>query len=150
MPLLIDGNNLMHSLRRGGSDRNDVRRLVLDACRRERMKVTVVFDGPPPMGTPTREMLGPVTVVYSGSESADDIILRHVPTGGSAREWVVVTDDRGLARRARQRGALVRSVADWRQPRRARAPGPERQSKLSTREIAEWEDFFSGSRDDQH
>jgi hypothetical protein len=136
MPILIDGNNLLHTLPPEHRRRGDVRRLVLDACRRERMKVTVVFDGPPPAGAPSRELLGAVTVVYSDTASA------------SAREWVVVTDDRGLAQRVRQRGAGVRTTAEWRQPRRTRSRGQERQPKLSSHEVAEWEEFFSGGRQD--
>ena len=146
MPILIDGNNLLHTLPPEHRRRGDVRRLVLDACRRERMKVTVVFDGPPPAGAPSRELLGAVTVVYSDTASADDVILRHVATGASAREWVVVTDDRGLAQRVRQRGAGVRTTAEWRQPRRTRSRGQERQPKLSSHEVAEWEEVFSGGR----
>lgn len=149
MPLLIDGNNLMHRLPQRHTCRSDVRRHVLDACRSERMRVTVVFDGPPPAGTPARELLGSVTVVYSGSATADDVILGHLPTGASAQDWVVVTDDRGLAERARQRGAHVRSVGDWQRPRRGRPHSPTRQPKLSSREVAEWEAFFSGGRDDE-
>ena len=112
------------------------------------MKVTVVFDGPPPAGAPSRELLGAVTVVYSDTASADDVILRHVASGASAREWVVVTDDRGLAQRVRQRGAGVRSTAEWRLPRRTRSRGQEWQSKLSSHEVAEWEEFFSSGRQD--
>jgi predicted RNA-binding protein with PIN domain len=149
MPILIDGNNLLHSLPREQAHRGDVRRLVLDACRRERMSVTVVFDGPPPTGTPSHELLGAVTIVYSGSATADDVILRHLATGASAREWVVVTDDRGLARRVRQQGAEVRSIAEWQRPRRARPRRPEWQPKLSSHEVAEWEEFFSGARQDE-
>jgi len=147
MPILIDGNNLLHSLPREQTRRSDVRRLVLEACRRERMKVTLVFDGPPPAGTPSRELLGSVTVVYSESAAADDVILRHIPAGSTARDWVVVTDDRGLAERVRQRGAQVRSVADWQQPRRSRTRVSVWQPKLSSREVAEWEEFFSADTD---
>jgi predicted RNA-binding protein with PIN domain len=150
MPILIDGNNLLHSLPHEQARRSDVRRLVLDACRRERMRVTVVFDGPPPPGAPSRELLGSVTVVYSESATADEVILRHVATGASAREWVVVTDDRGLAQRVRQRGAGVRSVTEWQHPRRARPRGPEWQPKLSSHEVAEWEEFFSGDENGEN
>lgn len=146
MPILIDGNNLLHSLPRRQASRADVRRMVLDACRRERMRVTVVFDGPPPAGAPSRELLGTVTIVYSESASADDVIFRQVTAAASAREWVVVTDDRELAERARQRGAEVRSLSEWRRPRRSRPRGADWQPKLSSREVAEWEEFFSGGR----
>jgi len=148
MPILVDGNNLLHRLPRHERSREDVRRLVLDQVRHENMTVTVVFDGPAPDGSPMRENLGRVTVVYSGSNSADDVIIDLLPTAGPARNWVVVTDDRGLATRTRGRGAEVRSLAQW----RARPTRPSRravfESKLPSREVAEWESMFAEGRDD--
>jgi hypothetical protein len=148
MPILLDGNNLLHRLRPGPVSRTRVRQLVLDACRRERMQVVVVFDGPPPAGTPEREHLGRVEVVYSGAESADQTIVRRIGDARSARVWVVVSDDRGLAARARNRGAEVRGLDQWlaRRPPRSRGASPE--PALSSREIAEWQQFFSGTRPD--
>lgn len=143
MPHLLDGNNLLHTLPTSSRSRRDVRKLVLDATRHERMAVVVVFDGPPPPGSPAHEQLGAVTVVWSGSVSADDAIVARIPNGPPARQWTVITDDRELADRARQRGASVRTLRDWRNrkpfaPRRHRA-----EPKLSSREIDEWEAFFS-------
>lgn len=150
MPILIDGNNLLHRLTPGAVSRARVRQLVLEACRRERMQVVVVFDGPPPSGTPDREHLGRVEVVYSGAESADQTIVRRIGGARPARGWVVVTDDRGLAARARDRGAEVRGLDQWLArrlpPRRGATPEPA--PKLSSREIAEWQQLFSGDRPD--
>lgn len=142
MPILVDGNNLLHRLPGPGRSRAAVRRLVLEVSRHERMAVVVVFDGPPPSGSPGEESLGSVTVVYAGTAVADDVIVGRLPPGGEARQWAVVTDDRGLAGRVRQRGAEVRSLAQWRAkpkatPRRARV-----ESKLSSHDIADWEAFF--------
>jgi hypothetical protein len=112
------------------------------------MSVVVVFDGPPPAGAPEHEALGPVTVVYSGAMAADDVIIGRIPAGASARQWVVVTDDRGLAGRARGRGAAVRSLGEW-SARPRRAPSRKHsEAKLSPREIAEWEEIFRGGRKD--
>lgn len=145
MPIVIDGNNLLHRLPTAERSRGAVRREVLDLTRHERMSVTVVFDGPPPAGAPTREGLGPVTIVYAGSRRADDVIVDSLPGEPSARQWTVVTDDRGLAARVKERGATVRSLAQWQQRRRRPArpgrPGPE--PKLSSREVADWESYFS-------
>jgi hypothetical protein len=144
MPVVIDGNNLVHSLPGRARGRGDVRRQMLDAVRREGMLITVVFDGPPPQGSPDLEHLGRVTVRYSGAASADDVILKLIPDGSAAAQWVVVTDDRGLRDLARRRGAGVRSLAEWRN----RRPPPPRQGvrepRLSSREIADWEAYFSG------
>jgi len=143
MPVLLDGNNLLHRLPGKPASRADLRRLVLEACRHERMRITVVFDGPPPAGVPPRELLGSVTVLYSESESADDLIIRELPDGARAHDWVVVTDDRGLQARARQCNAKVRSVAEWSRKRTAPPPRPRAEAKLSSREVEEWESYFA-------
>ena len=146
MPLLVDGNNLLHRLPRSDRSRPAVRAMVLEATRHERMSVVVVFDGPPPAGSPEREVLGPVTVIYSGAAAADDVIIGRIPAGASARQWVVVTDDRGLAGRARERGAAVRTLGEW-SARPRRAPSRKHgEAKLSSREVAEWEKVFKGGR----
>jgi hypothetical protein len=148
MPILIDGNNLLHRLPRSDRSRERVRRLVLNTCRRERVQVTVVFDGPPPQGAPGRENLGPVTVVYAGSSTADDVIIGRLPSGPGAGDWVVVTDDRELQARARSSGAKIRSLAEWQKKRQPPPSKPRAEPKLSSREVEEWEEFFFGERQD--
>jgi hypothetical protein len=149
MPLVIDGNNLLHRLPGHLRSRSAVRRQVLDRARHETMSVTVVFDGPPPAGVPVRESLGKATVVYAGSRTADDVIIGMLPDGPAARQWSVITDDRGLADRVRARGAEVRRLADWR-VRREQQPRPTTfESKLSSHDIADWEAFFSNRESDE-
>lgn len=144
MPVLVDGNNLLHRLPPGRRSRDEVRRLTLELVRRERLRVTVVFDGPPPPGTPPGERLGRASIRYAGSRSADDVILASLPPGDAARQWVVVTDDRELGRRARGRGSEVRSLHDWQQ-RLPDAPAEsDRDRQLSGDEVAEWERYFAG------
>ncbi len=147
MPIIVDGNNLLHRLPTTSRSRAEVRRLVLETTRHERIAIVVVFDGPPPAGSPSEESLGSVKVVYSGTVVADDVIIGRLPTGRAASQWVVVTDDRGLGDRARQRGAAVRGLAEW---QRRRPPKPKRvtrEPKLSSHEVQEWEDFFSKGDD---
>jgi hypothetical protein len=147
MPLVIDGNNLLHASAATRS-RDDVRHQVLEQVRGGGSTITVVFDGPPPDGSPAVEHLGRVTVHYSGSRSADDEIVRLLPSGRGAADWVVVTDDRGLGRRVRDRGARVRSLAEWRRGRRDPARRPVREPKLSSRELDEWAAYFAAGRED--
>jgi predicted RNA-binding protein with PIN domain len=150
MPILLDGNNLLHSLPKTQRSRPEVRKQVLDATRHEAMSVTVVFDGPPPSGSPTRESLGRVTVIYSGNRTADDVIVGSVPVGRGASQWTVVTDDRGLTDRVREKGARVRRLAEWRRRPRPKSRRVPPESKLSSRDVADWEAFFSrgGEYDD--
>jgi len=148
MPLLIDGNNLLHSLPAPERSRLDVRRLVLEAVRHERLQVTVVFDGPPPNASPKIEHLGRVTIRYSGSSSADDMILRVLPSGGQASQWAVVTDDRELGNRVRDRGGRVLSLGEWHSRRPKTPRRPTHEPKLSSHDIANWEGYFANNRDD--
>lgn len=149
MPILLDGNNLLHRLPATDRSRSSVRKLVLDATRHERMSVVVVFDGPPPTGTPKDEPLGRVVVVYSGSATADEVIIARIPSGQAARQWTVVTDDRGLAERARRLGASSRTLREWMARPRPAPPRPRTEPRLSSREVAEWEEFFKDRSEDE-
>jgi len=147
VPLLVDGNNLAFRLV-GRADRATVRKSVLDLVRRQRTSITIVFDGPPPKGSPTREALGRVMVLYSGGRTADDLIVQQIPKGRAACNFTVVTDDRGLARRVQDAGARVIPASDWISRLRRRASQPDKppvESPLSPSTIAEWEAYFSRS-----
>jgi len=148
MPVIIDGNNLLHSLPSQEQNRDGVRRRALDTVRHGGMSLTVVFDGPPPVGSPDPEHLGRLTIRYSGASSADDLILRLLPRSGRASEWVVVTDDRALRDRVREQGAQVRSLSQWRARKSKKSRRPSRESKLSSHEIEDWEAYFTSREDD--
>ncbi len=104
MPWLLDGNNLA----RGGS-RERVRRAALEMSRVQRVRFVVVFDGAPPAGSSEVESLGQVEIHYV--PHADRAILDLLVAGGSG--WRLATDDRELARQARERGAEIVSVASF-------------------------------------
>lgn len=142
MPLILDGNNLLHSLPRGQRSREEVRKQVLEVVRRQALSVTVVFDGPPPDPSPEVERLGRVTIRYSGRKAADEVILALLPVRAT-NQWVIVTDDRELRERARAKGAQVRSLAEWAARRKPPRRIVGREPKLSSREVADWEAYFS-------
>ena len=149
MPILLDGNNLLYDLPQRDRCREDVRRMVLDRVRHERQRVIVVFDGPPPTGSPPRESLGSVTVVWAGARSADDVIIATLPESAPARQWVVVTDDRGLARQARARGAEIRRLAEWRNRSPTRDDTPDRApDPPHPGDLMSWESYFRSRRED--
>ncbi len=145
MPIVIDGNNLLHSLPSHQRSREAVRQTILDQSRREKISVTVVFDGPPPDGSPATEHLGQVTIFYSGQASADDVIIGRLPSGTAARSWSVVTNDHGLAARVRERGASIRTLAQWtgRRGSKTRPGKPRPRPPLRPNEVQQWEEEFT-------
>jgi predicted RNA-binding protein with PIN domain len=145
MPIMVDGNNLLHRLPQGLRQRAELRRLTLELARREAIRITLVFDGPPPPGAPAREQLGKVTVVYSGAASADDTIVSTLPGGRRARTWEVVTADRRLASRVTAAGARVRNLSQWLHKLEAVAR-PADDISLSPAEVSEWEAYFATNR----
>ncbi|MDD5563166.1 MAG: NYN domain-containing protein [Thermoanaerobaculaceae bacterium] len=105
MPWLLDGNNLAH-----GGSREKVRRAALAVARHERVRIVVYFDGAPPPGVGGSESLGAVEIRYVGH--ADSAIIAFLRPRG--RGWRVATDDRELARLARDTGAeAVSAAAFW-------------------------------------
>ena len=105
MPWLLDGNNLAH-----GGSREKVRRAALAVARHERVRIVVYFDGAPPPGVGGSEALGAVEIRYVGH--ADSAIIAFLRPRG--RGWRVATDDRELARLARDTGAeAVSAAAFW-------------------------------------
>jgi hypothetical protein len=116
VPWLLDGNNLAH-----GGSRERVRRAALAVARRERVRIVVFFDGAPPAGAAGSESLGAVEVRYA--VHADTAIVAFLRPQG--RGWRVATDDRELARLARDAGAeTVPAAAFWQKATAALAEAP--------------------------
>lgn len=104
MPYLLDGNNLIGRARGvsrpGEEDRSALVREVLGRLRRTEARVVLFFDG-----AGDAVSLGNLAVRASLGRSADDAILREVSRTSRPGEYIVVTADRDLARRARDAGA---------------------------------------------
>ena len=77
-----------------------------------------------PRGLPFTARECGLAVRYCRDTDADQAIIDHVMESGRRGEYLVVTDDRELAGRARQHGARTTRVADW-FDRRTAQPGPE-------------------------
>jgi hypothetical protein len=125
--VLIDGDNLLHRVR-GMRDEAGVAWLLprLSAWRPPGVQVTVMLDGAPDPGAPRRQRAASgITWEHSGRVDADTAIVetaRARPYADRART-VVVTDDRGLADRARHAGVLTRRL-DWLVDQLNRPSGP--------------------------
>ncbi len=105
MPLLLDGNNVLHALAGEGLDAT---RLALCNYLREtvalRDKVHVVFDGPS-RGGPRPEDFLPhgIRLTYSGSTPADRFVIRAIEADSAPRRLTVVSTDRQIRAAARRR-----------------------------------------------
>ena len=73
--------------------------------------LTIVFDGKEHVFSPARG--GPVKVVFSSGESADEKIKRIVENAGHQKSIVVVTDDRDLGSAVKHSGAKVATVKEF-------------------------------------
>ncbi len=147
MPILVDGNNLLHQLPPARRSRAELRRLCLELVRREGLRVTVVFDGAPPAGTPATERLGRVTILYAAPRSADDEIVRRVREARDPRGVTVVTDDHLLAESAAAAGARTMKVSDFARGASTKlaapTPAEERPEPPPNVSVRDWERWFS-------
>ena len=101
MSWVIDGNNLLGragASRDAADSKRQLIRTLANFARAKRTKVACYFDGSEPEHFGRH--LGSVSVVFSGSRSADDLIAKKVATGSG---WKVVTADRALASRIQRR-----------------------------------------------
>jgi len=105
MPYFLDGNNLIGRARKTSRPSEEDRAALVselaERLRRTRARALLFFDG-----TGERNSaLGSLSVRTSAGSSADDAIVREIERARAPGEIVVVTADRGLARRVRDLGA---------------------------------------------
>ena len=111
MPWVIDGSNVLGRSGadlRGDDPKRQLVRLLASFARAKRTRVVCFFDGPEPASF--AKNLGGVSVVFSGSAQADDLIVKRVSSG---RGWSVVTSDRGIAARVAGRHVTVVSAEQF-------------------------------------
>lgn len=145
MPYLLDGNNLVGSVRRtsrpSAEDREALVREIADRLRRTRARAVLFFDG----SGGTGGSLGPLTVRYSGKSSADDSIVGLVGDSRAPQEYIVVTADQGLARRVRDRGAKALRPEDfWK--RFGPSTGTDSRGGEVPVDVDEWTKYFGDDR----
>ncbi|MEO8218747.1 MAG: NYN domain-containing protein [Acidobacteriota bacterium] len=112
MKYLIDGSNVLGRFRADVTAEESKRSLVRSLgvlARMRRAKVVCFFDGPRPPNFGAS--LGSVQVVFSGPETADDLIASR---SNDAREpLTVITSDLGLTARVKRRTVEVMSAEQF-------------------------------------
>jgi predicted RNA-binding protein with PIN domain len=149
MPFLVDGNNLLglrpELLAKDPGVRGRLVTRLASFARQRRTTVTVVFDGEPESGGLRSDMaLGAVRVIFSGVKSdADRRILDILDAARDPAGITLVTSDRALADRARQRRArCVTSIAFRRTLEELAPQGAGEDAPLTPDQVAEWETWF--------
>lgn len=157
MPLLIDGNNLIHALARVGPNlgRAGLCKLLAALAEPGRPgplageRVCVVFDGAAPRGRLAEQMKHDrLEAVYSAPRSADELILERIAADSAPRRLTVVSSDRELRRAGRRRrcklarseefaDALI-SASDRPGPRAPAEPPEKRRGCLTPAETQAW------------
>jgi hypothetical protein len=146
MPYFLDANNLIGRVRGAAQpsqeDRDALVKEVAERLRRTRAKATLFFDGPAGRAT----SLGNLSLRACGG-SADEAIVSEVERSTRPREIVVVTADRGLARRVRDAGAKVLLPDAFFRSFGAATPA-ERKPEAAI-DVEDWMDYFAddGNRD---
>jgi hypothetical protein len=144
VPYLLDGNNLIGRERGGGrpsdEDRESLVREISERLRRTRTRAVLFFDGPAPGGATS---LGNLTLRYSGKDSADRAIVEEISKSRAPGEFVLVTADRELGRRARDAGASVLEPGEfWNRFGKAEAAARE----TPRVDVDEWMRYFEDER----
>ena len=151
MPVLIDGNNLLHAALDAEPERPPSRSslclLLSQWARKTGEKISIVFDGAAPTAALAEQTAADrVQVRYSVDRSADEVIEEMIENDSAARRLVVVSTDGEVAQAARRRRAKpMRSDEFWASVRRelarqASAPlePPEKRLGLGGDETERW------------
>ena len=147
MPYLLDGNNLIGIVRKTSrpseEDRAALIAEIAGRLRNTRAKAAIFFDGP--AGTRAAG-LGSLSVRASTGGSADDAIVREIERSRAPAEVVVVTADRGLARRARDAGAKVSGPGEFFARFGRGTPDGAKDSSGTKVDVEEWTRYFEDER----
>lgn len=112
--VLVDGNNVMHALRKLGVDagRAALTRLLGDFSVRTGLPAAVVFDGHAPRGPLAEQLADPrVSVRYGESRPADDVLGELIAAHTAPRRLTVVSSDRAVQRLGRRRRCRIEEAA---------------------------------------
>jgi len=151
---LIDGYNLLHCFPALGqllsrdveAARDRLVRMLAAFRSGKRIRLTVVFDGRMPAGSPPADHALGIKLLFAGPESADERIVRLVRRSRQPRSWTVVSSDRWVKENAGDYGAgtmsserFVALMQTTRKP--ARAPAEDK-PEMVPQDVAYWEEYF--------
>jgi len=155
MPLIIDGHNLLYSIRKSEyfESISDVQlcRVISRYLKLVREKGEIVFDGSGPKDKSNFDNISNLEVHFAGRDSdADTVIENKISADTAPKRLTIVSSDRRLRKAARARKATaIKSEAFWAnlekqlsRKRPAKEPAAKREG-LSESETKQWLKFFN-------
>jgi len=157
MPVLIDGDNLLHAARGLLPDGERMNRAALCSLLADwdvhgSREVTVFFDGVRPDDRGEGPVgAGALSIRYSDRRTADALIVEAIASSSAPRRLLVVSGDREVKAAARRRRArridsdrfmadVVKALRRSDDPRRSEPP--EKRDGLPPGQTDEWMDLF--------
>src|SRR5262245_35257593 len=156
MPYIIDGNNVMGQTPGWHRDKPRARLELLKQltafARLRCARVTVAFDGAPDQEFPEGTAYKGIQILYARKGSnADERIIELVESSRDPRGLIVVTSDRQLGFRVRQRGATVLRSGELRKQMTAIADSkkpPATEAEPDADDLEGWLRYFGADADD--
>ncbi|UCF44019.1 MAG: NYN domain-containing protein [Planctomycetota bacterium] len=159
MPLIIDGNNLLQSIKKSGEDFESLTasrlcRIISTYLRLTGEKGEIVFDGTGPPDKSEFDNISHLEVFFAGvAADADTVIEGQIRINTAPKRLTVVSSDRRLRSAARARRATaVKADVFWndvqRQLSRKKTPKEpaEKRLGLTAGETQKWLEFFGLER----
>lgn len=156
MPYIVDGNNVMGQTPGWHRDKDKSRFELLKQlaafARLRRVRVTVAFDGPPDRKFPEGSAFKGIQILYARrGSSADDRIVELVESSKDPRGITVVTSDRQLGLRVRQRGGSVLRSGEFRRQMESAVHSPKEplaKTEPAAEDLEGWLRYFGAEPDD--
>jgi len=156
MPYIVDGNNVMGQTPGWHRDKDRARFELLKQlaafARLRRVRVTVAFDGAPDRTFPEGSAFKGIQILYARRGSnADERIVEFVESSRDARGITVVTSDRQLGLRVRQRGGNVLRSGEFRKQMESAVDSPKppaSEAEPAAEDLEGWLRYFGADPDD--
>jgi len=154
MPVIIDGHNLLHAIRKADEGFESISDVQLCRIIGRYFKLIgetgeIIFDGTGPRDKSGFDNISNLEVFFAGQSSADTVIEDKIKASTAPRRLTIISSDRRLRKAAQTRKATaVKSEVFWknvqkqlRRKRTVKEP-PEKRLGLTESETEHWLEIF--------
>lgn len=159
--VIIDGNNLLHAMRKhapvAAVGRETMVRIIERWSRSSGNRVTLVFDGPPPRGGFGKQ-LSPeaLTVRFSAPATADDLIVAAIAEEKDPSRMRIITSDTAIRHAAGYRKCpctdaesfVAELFPDETKSKTSLPPPEEKPTRMAEEDEEHWKRLFGGEDDE--